>query len=74
MNASEPILLNKKTAASLLGISVRTLDELVQCGDVPTVRIGRRVLFLRKSLEAFVRVSVGRRERNIVLCKLPNSG
>ena len=50
MNAS-PILVNKKTAATLLGISIGMLDELVRQGRIEPVRLGRRVLFRRDSIE-----------------------
>jgi len=37
----------------MLGISIRTLDSLVSRGEIRVRRIGSRVLFERKSLEAF---------------------
>lgn len=51
MSASS-ILVNKKTAAALLGISIGMLDKLVRQGRIDPVRIGRRVLFRRDSIDA----------------------
>ncbi len=50
MSAS-PILISKKTAAVLLGISVGMLDKLVRQGRIEPIRLGRRVLFRRDSIE-----------------------
>jgi Helix-turn-helix domain len=73
VSGSERILLDKKAAAGLLGIGVRTLDWLVQCGDVQPVRIGRRVLFFRESLETFARGFAGKRDRRNYEGPVPSS-
>jgi excisionase family DNA binding protein len=49
--SSAPILVNKKTAAALLGISIGMLDKLVRQGRIDPVRLGRRVLFRRDGIE-----------------------
>jgi len=36
-------LLNRKEAGIILGVSLRTVDELVSTGDIPVVRLGRSV-------------------------------
>ncbi len=36
-------LLNRKEAGTILGVSLRTVDELVSSGDLPVVRLGRAV-------------------------------
>lgn len=36
-------LLNRKEAGTILGVSLRTIDELVSSGDLPVVRLGRSV-------------------------------
>lgn len=41
-------------AATSLGVSERTLRELIARGDVPVVRIGRRVLLVKTQLEAWL--------------------
>jgi len=46
-----PILLSKKVAATMLGISVGMLDKLVRQGKIEPVYIGRRVLFRRDALD-----------------------
>jgi excisionase family DNA binding protein len=50
---SEPILLNKREAATALGISIRTLDHLISARKIRPRRIGRRVLISRQTLEHF---------------------
>lgn len=49
------ILVGKKPAAELLDLSPRTIDYLVSGGELPVVRVGRRVLFRVADLEAFAR-------------------
>ena len=49
-----PILLSTRQAARLLGICERTLFSLTKKGDIPTVRIGRRVQYCREDLLEFV--------------------
>jgi excisionase family DNA binding protein len=51
----ENILLSKKSAASLLSISVRTLENLVSAKELEVKRIGRRVVISRLALEDFAR-------------------
>jgi excisionase family DNA binding protein len=41
-------------AAAVLGISRALAYELVKRGELPSLRLGRRVVVLRKALEAFV--------------------
>ena len=48
--ASEPILVNAREAARLLGISERSLWTLTKRGEVPHVRIGARLLYRPASL------------------------
>ncbi len=50
----EPLALGMHQAARVMGISQRTLFTLLKAGDVPHVRIGRRVLFRRAALEAWL--------------------
>jgi excisionase family DNA binding protein len=46
-----PILVSKKVAAGLLGISIGMLDKLVRQGRIEPVHLGRRVLFRRDAIE-----------------------
>jgi|LakMenEpi03Aug12_release.lakeMendotaPanAssembly.Ray.scaffolds.fasta_scaffold4416411_1 excisionase family DNA binding protein len=50
----ERILVRKHEAGSVLGLSERKLDELVNRGEIPTIRIGRSVRFALSDLLAFV--------------------
>lgn len=52
-------LLSEAEAARYLGISRWTLRDLIHRGDLPCVRIGRRVLLDREDLDAYlVRVKI----------------
>ena len=49
------ILVDKKTAAHLLSVSLRTIDNLVASKALPVRHIGRRALIPRAALENFAR-------------------
>lgn len=49
----EPKMIDARAAARMHGVSVRKWWELVACQAVPSVRIGRRVLFDVDELEAW---------------------
>ncbi len=51
---AEAILVNAKTAAKLLCVSERTLWTLTNCGDVPSLRIGRAVRYDRRDLMKWI--------------------
>jgi excisionase family DNA binding protein len=54
-NHSEPsLLLSLKEAAATLAVSERTVWTLVQEGVLPHLRLGRRLLFSRMALEAWI--------------------
>jgi len=59
---SETMLLGKREAARTLSISIRTLDGLIAAHELPTRRIGRRVLIARRHLEQFA-LNEGRQSR-----------
>lgn len=50
-----PILFSKREAADALGISLRTIDNLIATRQLRVSRIGRRVLIPRKVVEQFAR-------------------
>lgn len=52
--AEAPILVDARQAARSLGICERTLFSLTKSGEIPCVRIGRRVQYCRDDLRAFV--------------------
>jgi excisionase family DNA binding protein len=51
----EALLVSKRSAAAMLGVSVRTLENLIRLKELPARRIGRRCLVERHTLERFVR-------------------
>ena len=51
----EPILVSRLDAATLLGLSIRTIDNLLAKGQLATRKVGRRTLILRAALERFAR-------------------
>jgi predicted DNA-binding transcriptional regulator AlpA len=50
----QPRLLKRREAARMLGISERLLWTLSSSGKVPVVRLGRRVLYDVRRLEALI--------------------
>jgi excisionase family DNA binding protein len=48
-------LLTREEAAGRIRISVRKLDDLEASGRLQAIRIGRRVLYHPKTIEAFIR-------------------
>lgn len=54
----EPLLVNEKTAASILGVSKRTVFDLEKNGTLTAKRIGKRKLYAVSQLRAFVRGAV----------------
>jgi len=52
---SEQLLISKRDAAAMLGLSVRSLENLIALKELPSRRIGRRRLIERQALERFVR-------------------
>lgn len=54
------LLYSKKESARMLSIGLRTLDSLVERGELRTVHIGRRVLIPLESLQEFIDRQRGR--------------
>lgn len=52
------------TCRTLGGISRRTLDYMVERGDLPVVKVGRRSMFRRSDVEAYIAARVVVRERD----------
>ena len=52
--AVDPLLIDVRAAAKQLSISARSLWTLTRDGKIPCVRLGRRVLYSPKALEAWV--------------------
>jgi excisionase family DNA binding protein len=50
----QPLLVTVEEAARLLGIGRTTMFELIGSGEVKSIRLGRRRLIARRSLEHFV--------------------
>ena len=50
-----PLLIDAKTAAKLLNLSERTLRTLTKRGELPVVKLMRRVLYSHEELVEFVR-------------------
>jgi excisionase family DNA binding protein len=53
-NILAPRLLSQQAAAAYLGISYWTLRDLTFRGEVPHVKIGRRILVDRLDLDAYL--------------------
>ncbi len=50
---TETLLVGKRESASVLGVSVRTIDYLIEQGELKARRIGRRVLLHYEDLRQF---------------------
>ena len=51
----QPILVSVQQAAALLGVATSTVNELTRSGELPAIRIGRRVLIRLESLHIFAK-------------------
>jgi excisionase family DNA binding protein len=49
----EKLYVGRDTAAELLDVSTRTIDDAIRAGDLEAYRIGRRVLIRRDALSNF---------------------
>lgn len=49
-----PLLLSVKDAAKHLGVSYGLLYEMINRGEVPHVRLGKRILISRENLKSFI--------------------
>ena len=49
----EKLFVGRYTAAQLLDVSTRTIDDAIRAGELPAYRIGRRVLIRRDALVEF---------------------
>lgn len=58
----DPLTLDSRQAATLLGISERHLRDLAREGRVARVRLGRRTLYTMDSLRALVDAHTDRAE------------
>ena len=47
------VLLSRKEVADLLSLSVRSVDTLLQNGELPSVRVGRRRLVRAATVQHF---------------------
>jgi len=47
-------LLHRKDAGTLLAVSLRTIDELIQTGDLPVVRLGRSVRIRQSAIDYLI--------------------
>lgn len=55
MDQFKKLAFNRKEAAGLLSISLRTLDALWASGELRGRRVGRRVVFPMEELQRFLR-------------------
>lgn len=49
------LAVSRREAARLLGVSLSTVGRLTASGELPKVRVGRRVLIARSDIESFLR-------------------
>ena len=51
MMEDEKLVYNVNEARHLLGLSRGTVYEAIRCGQLPSIRVGRRILIPRAALE-----------------------
>lgn len=51
---SQPRMHSRDDVARFLGISKQTIDRLIRSGDLPALKIGRRVLISDADLQALI--------------------
>jgi excisionase family DNA binding protein len=56
-----PLLVDRMTAARMLGVSYKTIQRLVDDGDLRPVRVRRRVRYAMAELERFIAAQQGGR-------------
>ncbi len=54
---SQPLLLSVGQAARLLGVGTTLCWEMVHSGQLPSIRLGRRVLIPRAAVERLAHIS-----------------
>jgi excisionase family DNA binding protein len=57
----EPGALDKKAAAAYLGIGMRTLERLINRGEIPIIKLARRVIIRKEALDEFLKAREHRR-------------
>ena len=50
---ADKLFVGRSTAAEMLDVSTRTIDDAIRAGDLEAFRIGRRVLIRRDELIKF---------------------
>jgi len=50
---TEQLFVGRETAADLISVSTRTIDDAIRAGQLEAYRLGRRVLIGREALVAF---------------------
>jgi len=60
---SDRILYGRADAAFRLGVSLRTIDELIAARKIPSVKVGRRTLIHACELEKFARGGTAAKSR-----------
>lgn len=53
-NKPEPIAVRPQQAAEMIGVSERTLRDLLRQGEIPHAKLDRAVLILVSELKAFI--------------------
>ena len=67
----EPLLVSAAAAAELLGVSSRTLWSLTHTGDMPFVRMGRRIMYSPESLRSWIAAQEARNARGRAAAAAP---
>jgi excisionase family DNA binding protein len=63
MDINQPLTLTVEQTAKLLGIGRSTAYELVRTGDIPSLRLGRRIVVPRSQLDRLLQIDATRPRR-----------
>jgi excisionase family DNA binding protein len=55
--------LTRQDAVDITTLSITTIDRLIRAGQLPAVRVGRRVLIPRRGFEAWLQAQPPQEER-----------
>jgi hypothetical protein len=53
----DPVLVTRESAAELLSVDLATIDQLIECGDLPTKPVGETSLIPYRSLLIYAGVA-----------------
>ena len=63
-------LMTIKHAADLLKVSVATVRKMLRRGELPSLRVGRQIRFVRADIERWIRLRVSPENATVVASRI----